>query len=373
MFPLSINMKGKKLSMEKIGKKTRELYRTKIKEEFPKTLNFGNQRFKKKLSMRYGENPGYPAAFYEEEGASGPNMATMKVLKEGIKGLSYINVADMDLGQRLVKKLTGVFQNRFICALIKHEIPSGVALGESPKEVFEKAWNCDSLSNFGSVDVFNYRIDKPLAELLVESRRNVEVVYAPDFTPEALEILALRKSLRVIKMGASLDEPALDSGLEFKRVSGGLLIQKRFDSRITSPESVDIVSERKPSSDEIEAAIFNWIVACFTRSNAVVIGKKDKVHGIGSGQRSRIDAAENAIRYSKRGYGPRECVMASDAFMPFPDVVEVAAKNGITAIIYPLGSIRDQEVIDKANECNISMIVTKKPEEPNSERCFLHR
>lgn len=359
--------------MEKIGKKTREQYRTKIKEEFPVTLNFGNQRFRKKLSMRYGENPGYPAAFYQEEGASGPNMATIDVLLEGAKGLSYINVADMDLGQRLVKKLTDIFQNKHICALIKHEMPSGVALGDSQAQVFERAWNCDPLSNFGSVDVFNYRIDRSMAELLVESRRNVEVVYAPEFSTEALEILAQRKILRVIKMGSSLDEPALDSGLEFKRICGGLLVQKRFDSRITSPDSVEIVSERKPSSDEIEAAIFNWIVACFTRSNAVVIGKKDKVHGIGSGQRSRIDAAEDAIRFSKRGYGPQGCVMASDAFMPFTDVVEIAAKNGISAIIYPLGSIRDQEVIDKANKLNLSMIVTKKPGEVDSERCFLHR
>lgn len=359
--------------MEKIGKKTREQYRTMVKEEFPETIDFGGQRFRKGLPIRYGENPGYPAAFYREEKASGPNMATIEVLQEGTKGLSYINLADMDLGQRLVKKLSEVFKNKLISALIKHEMPSGVALGDSPEEVFEKAWNCDHLSNFGSVDVFNYKIDKPLAELLIESRRNVEVVYAPDFTAEALEPLALRKSLRVIKMGAGLDEPALDSGLEFKRLSGGLLIQKRFDSKITSPQSVDIVSERKPTSDEIEAAIFCWIVACFTRSNAVVIGKKDKIHGIGSGQRSRIDAAEDAVRLSKRGYGSRGCVMASDAFMPFPDVVEVAAENGVTAIIYPLGSIKDQEVIYRANELQLSMIVTRKPGEVNCERGFLHR
>lgn len=359
--------------MEKISKKNREQYRTRVKEDFPQTIVFGNQKFQKELSMRYGENPGYPAAFYKEEGASGPNMATMEILQEGIKGLSYINVADMDLGQRLVKKLTEIFQDKLICALIKHEIPSGVAMANSPKEVFEKAWNCDSLSNFGSVGIFNYKIEKQLAQLLVESRRNIEVVYAPDFTSEALEVLALRKSLRVIKMGTALDKQALDSGLEFKRVSGGLLIQKRFNSKITSLDSVDIVSERKPSLDEIEAAVFNWIVACFTRSNAIVIGKKDKVHGIGSGQRSRIDAAQNAIRYSRRGYGSQGCVMASDAFMPFTDVVEAAAKNGITAIIYPLGSIRDQEVIDKANEYKLAMIVTKKPGNTDSERCFLHR
>jgi len=355
------------------GKATREQYRAKIKEEFSESLSLGNIRFEKSLSMRYGENPGYPAAFYREVNASGPNMSTMEVVQEGTKGLSYINIGDMDLGQRLVKKLSDIYRNKHICALIKHEMPSGVAMGEGTSEVFLKAWKCDSLSNFGSVDVFNYKIDKRLANLIVEKGRNVEVVYAPDFSPEALEVLSTRKPLRVVRMGSFLNKESIDNEIEFKRVIGGLLIQKRFDSKIISPESVDIVSDRKSTPEELEAAIFNWIVACYTRSNAIVIGMRDKVHGIGSGQRSRIDAAEDAIKFSKRGYGSKECVMASDAFMPFPDVVEVAAKNGITAIIYPLGSIRDKEVIKKANEHNIAMIVTKKPGETNSERCFLHR
>lgn len=359
--------------MEKIGKTTREQYRTKIKEEFPETLNLGKLKFRKSVSMRYGENPGYPAAFYKEEGASGPNMATMKVLQEGTKGLSYINVGDLDLGQRLVKKLTEIFCNKHVCALIKHEIPSGVAMGDEALEVFEKAWKCDPLSNFGSVDVFNYTVDEKVAECLVEKGRNIEVVYAPDYTSGAIEILAARKVLRVVKMGDVLSACSRDEKLEIKRVSGGLLVQKRFDSKITSFESIDVISERKATSDEIEAAIFNWNVACFTRSNAIVIGMKDKVHGIGSGQRSRIDAAEDAIRFSRRGYGPKGCIMASDAFMPFTDVVELAAKNGIIGIIFPLGSIRDQEVLDKANDLNLLMIATKKPDETDSERCFLHR
>jgi AICAR transformylase/IMP cyclohydrolase PurH len=351
----------------------RKQYFTKVKEEFPEILEIGGQKFLKRLSMRYGENPGYPAAFYIEEKATGSNMATFQVVQEGSKGLSYINVGDMDLGQRLGRKLTEIFPKRHVCVLIKHEMPSGVALGDSPEEAFEKAWNGDPLSNFGSVDVFNYPVHDALAKRLVESARNIEVVYAPDFSAEALEILASRKPLRVIKMGAPLDSPAVDNELEFKRLAGGLLVQKRFDSKIISPQSVDIVSQRKPTEDELQAAIFNWIVAAFTRSNAVVIGTSDKVHGIGSGQRSRIDSAENAIRYSRRGYGPEGCVMASDAFMPFPDVVELAAQNGIAAIIYPLGSVKDQEVIDKANSLGLAMIVTRKPGEVDCERCFLHR
>ncbi len=359
--------------MEKIDKASRAQYSAKVKEEFPEYLSFAGLEFRKTMSMRYGENPGYPAAFYVEPGAGGPNMATLQVLQEGSKGLSYINLGDMDLGQRLVKKLTEIHPEKRICALIKHEMPSGVAMADTPEDSFEKAWRCDPLSNFGSVDVFNAEVTEPLARLLVESARNIEVVYAPDFTSEALEILAGRKTLRVVKMGGSLLEPAVDNGLEFKRVAGGLLVQKRFDSRIRSPQEVESVSLRKPSSEELEAAVFTWIVACYTRSNAVVIGRADKVHGIGSGQRSRIDAAECAIRFSRRGYGPEGCVMASDAFMPFPDVVEVAAQSGITAIIYPLGSIRDQEVIDRANALNLAMIITRKPGETDSERSFLHR
>ena len=359
--------------IEKIDKASRLQYSTKVKEDFPETLQFAGREFRKKIAMRYGENPGYPAAFYFEVGAAGPNMATMEILQEGTKGLSYINVGDMDLGQRLVKKLTEVHPGKFICALIKHEMPSGVALGETAEETYEKAWGCDALSNFGSVDVFNYRITERLAKLLVESQRNIEVVYAPDYAPEALEILGSRKTLRVVKMGSPISEATVDNGLEFKRVAGGVLVQKRFDSKIRNAQDIDVVSERKPRAEEVEAAIFNWIVACFTRSNAVVIGKGDRVHGIGSGQRSRIDAAECAIRYSRRGYGPEGCVMASDAFMPFPDVVELAAQNGITAIIYPLGSRRDQEVIDRANALSVAMIITRKPGETDSERSFLHR
>jgi phosphoribosylaminoimidazolecarboxamide formyltransferase/IMP cyclohydrolase len=359
--------------MDKVEKSARAQYSTKIREDFPEELSFAGQVFRKTISMRYGENPGYPAAFYVEPGASGPNMATMTVLQEGTKGLSYINVGDMDLGQRLVRKLAEIQPGRSICALIKHEMPSGVAVGETIEEAFDKAWSCDPLSNFGSVDVFNSTVTARVARLLVESSRNIEVVYAPDFDGEAMEILAGRKTLRVVRMGADPARPAEDNGLEFKRVAGGLLVQKRFNSRIRSARDVDIVSLRQPSAEEVEAAVFNWTVACFTRSNAVVIGRSDKVHGIGSGQRSRIDAADCAVRFSRRGYGPQGCVMASDAFMPFPDVVELAAENGITAIIYPLGSIRDREVIDRADALGLAMIITRAPGEADSERSFLHR
>lgn len=358
--------------MSKVSSEARRQYMTKVKEDFPELINFGETQFLKKISMRYGENPGYPAAFYIEVGASGPNMATMEVVQEGTKGLSFINVADMDLGQRLLVKLHSLYPGEAIAVLIKHEMPSGVAKAQNPVEAFQLAWGCDPLANFGSVVVFNFEVNEKLAPFLIESARNIEVVYAPSFSSEALPVLAQRKTLRLCRM-ASLDQPACDNGLEMKRIAGGLLIQKRFDSKITSPSAIDVISKRKPTQQEIEAAIFNWIVACFTRSNAVVIGQKDKVHGIGSGQRSRIDAAENAIRLSRRGYGPEGCVLASDAFMPFTDVVELAAANGITAIIAPLGSVRDEEVLRRADELNLAFMVTRKPGEIDSERAFLHR
>lgn len=354
-------------------KSARRQYSAKVKEDLPELMTVGGKHFLKRLSMRYGENPGYPAAFYIEEKAAGPNMATMDVLQEGSKGLGFINVGDMDLGQRLVKKLTDVFPGRAAAVLVKHEMPSGVALADDPVTAFEKAWAADPLSNFGSVDVFNFAVPAALARLLVESPRNIEVVYAPGYEEEALEVLAARKPLRVVRMGAPLTDPAVDSGLEFKRVAGGLLVQQRFDSKVVSAEAVEVVSARRPSPEEIQAALLGWNVAAFTRSNAVVIGREDKIHGLGSGQRSRIDAAEDAIRLSGRGYGPEGCVLASDAFMPFPDVVELAARHGLTGLIYPLGSVKDQEVIDRANALGLAMIVTRKPGEIDCERCFLHR
>ena len=361
------------MDKDKLDKSARAQYSTKVSEDFPAAMVFGEAHFTKKMSMRYGENPGSPAAFYQEDGASGPNMASIEVLQEGSKGLSYINVGDMDLGQRLVRKLTGIRPGLSACVIIKHEMPSGVALGGSTLEAFQKAWQCDPLSNFGSVDVFNTAVTADLAQLIIEPTRNIEVVYAPGYGPEVLPILAGRKSLRVVRMTAPIGQPSADNGLEFKRVAGGLLVQKRFESRIVSGDFVDVVSRRPPTPREVAAAVLNWTVACFTRSNAVVIGLDDKVHGIGSGQRSRIDSAEDAIKLSRRGYGAEGCFMASDAFMPFPDVVELAARSGLTGIIFPLGSVRDQEVIARADELGLTMLATRRPGETDCERCFLHR
>ncbi|MCH7567967.1 MAG: hypothetical protein IIA87_00965 [Nanoarchaeota archaeon] len=361
-----------------LDRSRRDQYKTKVVEGFPDKIVM--PRFTKQLSLRYGQNPGSPAAFYIEEGATGPNMANFDVLQEG-KGLGFINVGDMDLGQRVVKTLHDIYTGNgggVACCIVKHEMPSGVALGKDAYDAFNKAWGSDPLSSFGGVHVFSAGVDDGLARLLVERERNAEVVYAPAFTEDALVVLTERKSLRVVQM-SDITEDAIDNGIEYKRVSGGLLVEKRFSTRIRSWEDVRCISEREPTEEEMKAAIFNWIVASYTRSNAVVIGTGDKTHGIGSGQRSRIDAAEQAIHFANgRGgknesYGSKGTFMASDAYMPQTDVVEAAAEAGVTGIIFPLGSIRDQEVIDAGNERGLALIATGAPGETSDERCFFHR
>lgn len=369
---------------DKVTSERKEQYRTFVPEDFPDNLEFrlGERtiKFKKRLPLRYGENPGMAAAFFEEIGAAGPNMGHFNIVQQG-KGLGYINMGDMDLGQRLTVRLKNtIFQLYESVVIVKHEIPSSVALGGTSLDSFIKAWNSDPLCNFGGVAVFSSRVDEATARYIVDNKIYLEVLYAPEFTGIAREILAAKKDLRLVEM-MSLKYPSVDIPLEYKRVAGGLLVQGRFESQIAIPdEDIDVVSKAQPFEHERRAAIFNWNVSCFTRSNSVVIGQEYKTHGVGSGQQSRIDSAYMAIYKANGGngrtqfYGSKDCVLASDAYMPETDVVELAAKNGITAIIYPLGSIKDKDVIAKADDHNISMIITRKPgATEGGERCFLHR
>ena len=351
-------------------------YRTPVAENFPLDLVLPN--FKKACSLRYGENPGQPAAFYRQPDARGATMAHFEVLQEG-KGLGYINLADMNLGQRVVERLSWLYgsHRQQVCCIVKHEIPAGVALGGDVESAFGQAWECDPLSAFGGVHVFSGTVGASLAEKLLEKGRNAEVVYALDFSRDALSVFQRRKDLRVVRMGHV--NPADDGGLEYKRVTGGMLVQQRFRSRINSSRDLTCVSEAQPTTDQYASAIFNWNVACFTRSNAVVIGSYFQTHGIGAGQQSRIDAAFMAVRKangrdgSSKGLGSNGTFMASDAFMPESDVVELAAKHGVQGIVYPLGSKKDQEVIDAANKHGLVMLVTGRPElDPAYERCFSH-
>jgi phosphoribosylaminoimidazolecarboxamide formyltransferase/IMP cyclohydrolase len=355
-------------------KSAKKQYSEKTEESFQEEMIIGDKKFTKRMSLRYGFNPGCPAAFYVEEGTSGPNLASMEVLHEGTKGLGFINLEDADYSMRIVEKMKRVFPDKECVAVMKHVNPSGVGLAETVVEAYHKAWNCDALSAFGSVDCFSGRVDIDVAKYLAEPKRNIEVIIAPSYTPGALETLATRKSLRIIKI-PNFSNPTIDNGLEYKRVRGGFLVQKRYDSRVVSADNVQVVSKRSPTEDELEACIFSWLVAGFCRSNTIVIGRKDRTVGIGAGQMSRIDAARLAIyNANNKSDGSKGCVMASDAYMPFPDVIELAAISGITAVIWPLGSNNDDKVIQAGNRYNMALLATRyDPNQPDKfERCFDH-
>ena len=310
-------------------------------------------------------------------------MANFTVLQEG-RGIGYINAADMDLGQDLMLTLREVFPNRFSHVIVKHEIPSGVGLGDDDSWAFENAWGSDPLSSFGGVHVSSSTIHLNTAEQLTDPLKNVEVIYAPDYTEKALDILKERESLRVVKMNL-INRSSVDNGLDYKRVNGGLLVQERWKTKIKSIEDLDCISKVSPNSHDLRAALLNWIVASYTRSNAVVTGSDYRTHGIGAGQQSRIDAAYMAIRKANGrpdangktisdSYGASGTFMASDAFMPQSDVVELASRNGIRGIVYPLGSIKDDEVLKAADDKGLVMLITrKKGEAHGGERCFTHR
>ena len=361
--------------MTSLDRERRAQYSTRVEEELPETLSFPT--FTKKISLRYGINPGHPAAFYSEEGATGPNMGNLKVLQEGSKGLGYINVGDMNVGQGLIKALHNDSPELASYCIIKHEMPSGVGIGIEPHGAYLNAWGSDPLSSFGGVHVSSQEIDVWIARELIDKSKNVEVVYAPSFSDDALEVLKDRKSLRVVQM-QDLDLASVDNGLDYKRVDGGMLVQPRWETKIHTPEDLECISDRSASEAEIEAALFNWKVAGFTRSNAVVIGTYNRTHGIGSGQRSRIDAAYDAIRIANGrdgtnpSFGSKGTFMASDAYMPSTDVVELAAESGVTGIIFPLGSIMDKEVIRVADEKGLALLATRAEGTTNCERCFTH-
>ncbi|MFH1500929.1 MAG: hypothetical protein ABIE22_03195, partial [archaeon] len=328
--------------------------------------------FNKARSCRYGMNPGGPAAHYEEEGASGPCTAGIEVLQEG-KGLGYINIADMDLAIGLTKSLHDISNGgNLVATIAKHEMPSGVARGSSPLETYETAWQGDELSSFGGVVALSYEVTPEIAEKIVIPSRNTEVLTAPSYAPDSLKKLKEREDLRVIKT-AGLNQEAVDDGIDFKRLVGAFLMEKRVHSKINTIYDMEVVSRAQPTPEDMQAALFLWHVARYTRSNAIIIGDAYKVHGIGSGQRSRIDAGEDSVRLSMRGFGPENTFMASDAYMPEDDVAKLAVKYRIRGIVYPLGSKADQKVIDYADDNGLILIATRKPGEKDCERCFTHR
>lgn len=301
-------------------------------EEYPEYLSIS---YKKKQSLRYGENPHQSAAYYSSNEFDGA-MNSFEILNG--KELSYNNIKDLDIAWKVACEFDEV-----ACCGLKHNTPCGVAIGETPYEVYKKAHDADPTSIFGGIVAINRKIDKATAEEMIKIF--LEVVAAPDYDEDALEVLRSKKNLRVIKCN---NKP--NSKKYMVTVDGGILVQEE-DTRLI--EDLKVVTKKAPTEEEMKDLLFGMKVVKYVKSNAIVAIKDGVAVGIGGGQVNRIWATEEALQ---RGKGAT--VLASDAFFPFRDVVDECAKNGIKAIIQPGGSIRDQESIDACNEHGISMVFT---------------
>lgn len=313
-------------------------------DTFPRTFN---SQFIKKQSMRYGENPHQNAAFYIERDASEASVSTATQLQG--KELSFNNIADTDAALELVKTFSET-----ACVIVKHANPCGVAIGTTLLDAYDRAYKTDPTSAFGGIIAFNRELDAQTAQTIVD-RQFVEVIIAPAISAEAQKIIEAKKNVRLLSCGA-LTAP--QAAYDFKRVSGGLLVQDRDLGMITA-EDLKVVSKRAPTDKELQDLLFAWKVAKYVKSNAIVYVKDGMTIGVGAGQMSRVYSAKIAgIKAADEGLEVKGSVMASDAFFPFRDGIDAAAAAGIKAVIHPGGSMRDEEVINAANEHGIAMVFT---------------
>ena len=295
----------------------------------------------KKQDLRYGENPHQKAAFYANSQMSG-GMAGAKQLHG--KELSYNNIVDMEAAWNLVQE----WKDEAACVIVKHTNPCGVALGENAEDAFARAFEADSKSAFGGIVAMNRPCDKAAAEKMKPIF--FEVIIAPSFTEDALALLSEKKNIRLIEV-----KPTEEKEWQLHKISGGLLIQTADDITETKNDWT-CVTKRQPTEEEWKALAFAWKVVKHVKSNAIVLTGEKVTYGVGAGQMNRVGAAEIAI--AEAGEKCHGAVMSSDAFFPFGDTIEAAGKAGITAVIQPGGSIRDQESIDMANKYGIAMIFT---------------
>ena len=310
------------------------------KEKFPDMLNL---TFKKKQDLRYGENPHQKAAFYVDPFIYESSIGTAKQLHG--KELSFNNILDIDNAFELVKTF-----KEPAATVVKHTNPAGCATAATIEEAFKKAYDADSLSAFGGIVALNRDCNEKVARLIRPIF--VEVVICPKFEKNALKILKKKKNVRLLETNGIKTS---EKGYYTKKVVGGLLVQSR-DSPILAKKTFKVVSKRKPTPEELKQMKFAFNVTRHVKSNSIVFAKDNVTVGIGAGQMSRVDAVKIAAR--KAGKESKGAVMSSDAFFPFRDGIDEAAKAGITAVIQPGGSIRDKEVIDAANEHKMAMVFT---------------
>ncbi len=314
----------------------------------PESLNMPLRR---KAMLRYGENPHQQAALYAETAASGANVVNAR--QRNGKELSYNNLMDLDSALTIARSLPDAG-----AVVIKHTNPCGAASAETLVEATRRAFDGDPVSAFGSVLGFNQVVDLATAEFLATPGLFVEAIAAPGFDDDAFEILTTRpkwkKNVRLMEVGA-LDTPP--AAMHYRYIDGGMLVQQA-DIEPDQEEQWQVVTQTQPTPAQFEDLRFAWIVMRYVKSNAIVLGKDRMLCGVGAGQMSRVDSVDISIR--KAGDRVAGCVLASDAFFPFPDSIHKAAEAGIIAVIQPGGSRRDQEVIDACNERGLPMIFTSR-------------
>lgn len=305
--------------------------------------------FRRRLALRYGENPHQSAAFYVETNAAPGTVAAAEILHG--KELSYNNILDLDSAWALACSFAGP-----AAVIVKHNNPCGAAVAPALADAFAEAFAGDPLSAFGGILAFNRAVDTATAERITEPNRFVEAIIAPEFEPAAFEILTTRpswrKNVRLLRTGGL---PTRRRGLDLRRVAGGMLAQS-WDADGDSATGWKVVTRRAPGPEQRAALEFAWTVCRAVKSNAIVLAAGTRVVGVGAGQMSRVDSTEIAIR--KAGARSAGAVLASDAFFPFRDNVDAAARAGIVAIVQPGGSVRDEESIAACNEHGIAMLMT---------------
>ncbi len=313
-------------------------------DNFPRTFNI---QMRKAQDMRYGENPHQNSAFYVESNHQEASVSTAKQLQG--KELSFNNIADTDAALETVKLF-----DQPACVIVKHANPCGVAESDSIAEAYEHAYATDPESAFGGIIAFNRELDADTAQRIVD-RQFVEVIIAPSIAKAAIDVVAAKKNVRLLECGQWQDAA---SSLDYKRVNGGLLIQDK-DTGMVSADELKVVTKRQPTPTEIADLLFTWKVAKMVKSNAIVYAKNARTIGIGAGQMSRVNSARiAAIKAEHAGLEVAGSMMASDAFFPFRDGIDNAAKAGVSCVIQPGGSMRDQEVIDAADEHGMAMVFT---------------
>jgi phosphoribosylaminoimidazolecarboxamide formyltransferase/IMP cyclohydrolase len=321
--------------------------------------------FERRMPLRYGENPHQRAAFYVEPGTTRASVAAAKPLHG--KELSFNNILDLDSALNLVREFEAP-----AAVVIKHNNPCGAAVAASLEEAFCKAYEGDPLSAYGGVLGFNREVDEQTARQVTEPNRFVECMIAPAFSPAAFELLTTRpswkKNVRLLAMGPLEEKESAERGArsaasgalsalyDYRRVDGGLLVQTRDLATASDFEQLQVVTKRAPTAAELADLRFAWIVCKHVKSNAIVLAKGGMLVGVGAGQMSRVDSVHLAVR--KAGERSRGSALASDAFFPFRDNIDEAAKAGVTAVIQPGGSLRDPDSIEACDEHDMAMVMT---------------